>query len=384
MDKLFIKGHYYSDKSPVPALAMAGVYKALQVATGLRAAEKPQSFCYLLALIFSGVAYVISVYCIDAMAATMDLSCKSRLILAWSFALATVALPYARQVNNHIMLLAVCSALMLTAVSFTQPGGDKSWRLFAIGSLAGAGYTIDLGVGPILVIAATTFIILQTKSWRSMALVLIAAFPWFLLHHLLNFRIGGTFSPANSVAAYFEWPGCPFTAQNLTGHWTHPDAWEFICYTIAMLFGQRGFIEHNIPLYLSIPAIVYLLRRKTDGKVLVCFALSLILGTWLIYAIASDNYSGRGYSIRWLVPLLAPFYYLLAAFLKERPEYSTDLLILAAWGLVAGTLMWTTGPWVQSPIPGFWFLQAGALASWLGWRWHTQRCKVKSPKACGN
>src|SRR5437763_15183774 len=26
-DKLFIRGHYYSDKSPVPALLMAGVYQ---------------------------------------------------------------------------------------------------------------------------------------------------------------------------------------------------------------------------------------------------------------------------------------------------------------------------------------------------------------------
>ena len=112
------------------------------------------------------------------------------------------------------MLLAVFSAIMFLAVSYVQPGGNKQWRLVMIGSLAGIGYTIDLGVGPILVIGVIVFIILQTRSLESLAIVLIMAFPWFLIHHLINYRIGGgTFKPANAVADYFLWPGSPFTPQ---------------------------------------------------------------------------------------------------------------------------------------------------------------------------
>jgi hypothetical protein len=96
--------------------------------------------------------------------------------------------------------------------------------------------------------------------------------------------------------------------------------------------------------------------------------LSLIVGTWLVYAIASNNYSGSCYSIRWFVPLLAPFYGLLALFLKENPEWDGDLLILGTWGLVMSVVMWLKGPWVHAAVPGFWLFQAGALISWLGYR----------------
>jgi len=199
-------------------------------------------------------------------------------------------------------------------------------------------------------------------------LLLVMSFPWFLLHHLLNYKIGGTFKPANAVVKYSLGPGSPFTPQSLTGGWAHPDAWHFFVYTLAMFFGKRGFIGHNLPLYLCIPAVVFLLRNKIGQRSLIYFALCLVLGTWLIYSITSNNYSGASCSIRWFVPLLAPFYYLLAVFLKERPEYSTDLLILTAWGVIMGALMWIKGPWMQHMVPGFWLFQAGALFSWLLWR----------------
>src|SRR6516165_5153794 len=37
LDKLFIRGHFYSDKSPVPNLLLAGVYKLTQMYSGLKA-----------------------------------------------------------------------------------------------------------------------------------------------------------------------------------------------------------------------------------------------------------------------------------------------------------------------------------------------------------
>ncbi len=43
-DKLLIGGRYYSDKSPVPALVMAGVYQSLQRSTGLVARVEPGRF----------------------------------------------------------------------------------------------------------------------------------------------------------------------------------------------------------------------------------------------------------------------------------------------------------------------------------------------------
>jgi len=369
LDKLFIRGLYYSDKSPLPALIMAGVYKMIQVATGLKAAANPPLFCYLMALIFSGGSYVVAVFCMDGTMGVLGLSWKPRLFVVWSFALATVALPYAREVNNHIILLAVFSAIIFFATGYAQSGGSKQWRLVMIGTLMGIGYPIDLGTGPILVLCVTALIAVQTRSPDKVALALIMAFPWFLLHHLLNYKIGGVFKPANAVTEYLLWEGSPFNAGNITGGWAHKNAWDFLGYAVCLLFRpKQGFICNNIPLYLCIPAAVLLLRNKNARSPLVWCSLALIFGTWLIYAITSNNYSGACVSIRWFVPLLAPFYFLLAVFLKERPEYAIDLLILTAWGAALAVVTWSEGPWLQHVPRGFAVFTVGALASWLGWR----------------
>ncbi|MGB8352762.1 MAG: hypothetical protein WCD79_02655 [Chthoniobacteraceae bacterium] len=381
-DKLFIHGHYYSDKSPVPSLFMAGIYKIFQVFTGLTAANNPELFCYLLTLVFSGGAYVVSVWCIDAMVVNLALPCIPRLLLPYSFALATIALPYTREVNNHILLLAVFSMVMLVALKYAEACSGRliSWHLAALGSLAGIGYTIDLGVGPVLVLGVVGFLAFQTRSVKVVILALLAAFPWFLLHHALNYMIGGTFKPANAVADYFLWPGSPFNAENLTGGWAHKHVAHFFVYALAMLFGKKGFIGHNLALYISIPAIVFFARNKMKDAALIYSALGMIAGTWLIYSATSNNYSGVCCSIRWFVPLLAPFYYLLAVFLKQRPGYSIDLLILFVWGLLMGILMWVKGPWMQHMVPGYWFIEAAALISWLTYRFRIQ--KKMPPISC--
>src|SRR5438552_7222779 len=112
-DKLLIHGHYYSDKSPVPALLMASIYQAWKWFTGATARQRPDSFCYWMALTSSGLAYAIAVYCIYQLGGLLRLHLSLRLAFTASFGLATVALPYARHVNSHILLLAVASALFL-------------------------------------------------------------------------------------------------------------------------------------------------------------------------------------------------------------------------------------------------------------------------------
>jgi hypothetical protein len=370
-DKLYIRGHYYSDKSPLPALAMAGVYKALQLATGLTAAKNPALFCYLMTLIFSGGSYIISVLCIDRLAAKCGLEKSSRWLVTASFALASVALPYAREVNNHILLLAVFSLIFLAMFEFVENGGEKKFALLLslIGTLIGIGYTIDLGTGPVLVLCTAGFLFCRTRSVKTLAVMLLCAFPWFLAHHWFNYMLGGTFKPANSVPEYFLWPGSPFNAQNLTGGWAHKNVWHFLFYAVDMMAGKKGFLGCNLPLYLAIVGAIVLLRKKVREAALLPFSIALILGTWLLYAATSNNYSGLACSVRWFVPLLAPFYCILIALLKKFPQYETDMLILTAWALPMGALMWLRGPWMKHMVPGYWFFVAAALASWIGWRY---------------
>lgn len=367
-DKLLIRGHFYSDKSPVPALLMAGLYQALQWGTGLRARERPDRFCYWMTLGSAGLAYVVAVWSIFQLGQPLRLPLSLRTALTASFGLATVALTYTRHVNNHILLLGVAAALVLGLARLaeaTRAGQKPRLRLLGLGMLAGLGYTIDLGAGPVLLVCTLAMVAYRCKGLRPVMVFVLAALPWLAVHHAINYVVGGTFRPASALPEYLQWPGSPFTSQNMTGIWNHRNVWHFLVYAAALLFGKRGFFGHSLPSFLMLPGIVALLRRRTPELPEILWAVSWCSGTWLLYATMSTNYSGVAASVRWFVPLLAPAYYLLAVFLREHPGYRKDFLVLSGWGILVAGLMWWKGPWMKRMVPLFWPLQAAALLSWI-------------------
>jgi hypothetical protein len=365
-DKLYVQGHYYSDKSAVPAVLMAGVYQVWQWLTGATARSHPHEFCWLMTLASSGMGYCLSVLGVFILGQRLGLGYRGNLLFTASFALSTVALPYARQVNSHILLLAVTSWLAVQGVEFAQDTGQAvRWnRLIWIGFLAGLGYTLDLGTGPVLFLATALLVVWCCRRASSAALFLLAALPWLVLHHGLNYRIGGSWRPANSIAEYLNWPGSPFSTANMTGGWAHANLGSLLRYAASMLFGKRGFIGHNVPLYLVFPA-AWMLLRGWQKRPEVLWALACCGGTWLLYAVASNNSSGQCLSIRWFLPLLAPGFLLVGTLLREEPRYWTQFAALSAWGFILFLGM-GDGPWIAHMVPGYWFIQVGALATMAG------------------
>jgi hypothetical protein len=364
-DKLYINGHFYSDKSPVPAVLMTGAAWVWEWATGNTVRDDPAGFCLMMTLAFSGVPYVLAVLAVYRLSLCVGLRLSLALTVTASFALATTALPYARHVNNHILLLAVTATLAAEIAAATRPttGHPPAFHGGFIGCLAGLGYTIDLGAGPVLLLSTALFVATR-RRWVYLVSFAAAALPWLLLHHALNYAVGGCWRPANALAEYFRWPGSPFNAGNLTGGWPHSTLGGLFVYAAALLLGKRGFVGHNLPLFLLVPLAW---RWWQDGRWRrpgVLWALMTCGGTWVVYAANSNNSSGQCLSIRWFVPLLAPAYYMLALGVRASRAARTQLLLLSAWGVLLGALM-GEGPWSKHMVPGFWPLQAVALLTWM-------------------
>lgn len=376
LDKLYIEGHFYSDKPPVLSVLLAGVYQLWQWLGGPTARERPDLFCYLMTVFSSGIGYVLALVCTYRTCALLGLPFRARLLLAASLALSTFALTYTRHVNSHVLLLGVTSALMMIVVSLTN--GVTFRRLLILGTLGGFAYALDLGIGPVLLLCLAALVLYRRPSLTTLAVLSLAVVPWLAAHHGLNYAIGGTFKPANAYAEYHEWPGCPFEAKDLTGGWNH-SAEHFIVYSAALLFGKRGFVGHNLPVFLSMVAVGVLLRRRSKEMPELLFALALSAGTWLMYAAFSTNYSGACCSIRWFVPLLSPAFYFLAVLLRDYPTYRWDFAVLSIWGAILGAIMWWHGPWILHMVPLFWPVQACALFSW--WvvrRWRHQADSIEA------
>jgi hypothetical protein len=352
---------------------LAVLYQCLQSWCGLHIRQQPALFCYFITLASSGVAYVVAVASVYRLGKILRLALSTCLLLTASFALATVAVVYTRHVNNHLLLLGVSAAMMvqLTRLAGEARNGCVPWRRWLlVGTLAGVCYSIDLGAGPGLLFCCAFLVAWRSRSVTALALFALAAAPWLALHHAVNFAVGGTLGPANAVADYFLWDGCPFQGKTMTGTWHHDGLGAFAVYALDLLFGKQGFIGHNMPLFLVLVAPVLLLRRRLgEWPELLC-ALVWCGGTWLVYAATSTNFSGANCSVRWFVPLLAPAYFVLAVLLRDRPQYGADVVLLSGWGALLMGIAWCAGPWTPNMVPGLWPIQATALASWavLAWR----------------
>ncbi len=370
-DKLFINGHFYSDKSPVPALLLAGEYAVLRAVTGWTARTHPDHFCWWLTLGSVGLAYVVAVGSMDRLGRSLRLGPALHLTMTATFALTTIALTYARQVNNHVLLLAVTATLL---AELMRCRAEKvSWgRWLSIGTWAGLAYTIDLGAGPVIALGAAGMAAYRGR-FRGLAVFAVAALPWLLLHHGLNYAIGGTLGPANAYLPYLLWPGSPFTAANSTGGWQHPSMLVFVLYAVDLLVGKKGFLTYNLALYLAVPGVVRLLWRRTRELPELLLCVFWCAGVWLLYSAASTNASGACCSVRWFVPLLAPGYFILAVLLREIPEYRRDFAVLSAWAAGMSALLWLRGPWALHILSTWWAFLAGAGMSWAVVRWRSQR-----------
>jgi hypothetical protein len=370
-DKLFIDGRYYSDKSPVPAFYLAGIYR-LGRALGLpSAAERPDLFCLLMTLASSGLAYVAAVLCLFSIARRIGLEQRWSVTVTVFFMTGTIALPYAQYVNNHILLLAVAMAVFRLML-FGDAEGWTRPRALALGTLAGIAYTIDLGAGPPLCVLVCA--LSPRRFW-----LIAAAAPWVVFHHIVNYQIGGSLAPANANPAFFQWPGSPFNEQNMTGAWKHPNPFKAIVYSLDMLFGKKGFFGHNLILLGAQIGWPLLLRRYYPERRVVLIGLVWSVGVWLLYSATSNNLSGGCCSVRWFVPLLAPGLVALCVLLRDHSKLRQDVLIVGSGGMLLGLGMAIRGPWFQRVMPFYWFIYFGTLSIWLASRWSVRSQTRSSP-----
>ena len=394
MDKLYARNGFYSDKPYVPSVLLAGFYQVLQWTCNLHARQDPKTFCYVMNLASAGLAYVVATWCVLRLGQLAELSQRWQVLLTASFALSTLTLPYSQSLNSHVLLLAVALGLFVRWTGWRA--SDAAWRhCLLFGFLAGFGYAIEQGIGQLL--WGWTFLLIAFRYRRLTPLFwfLLASLPWLLAHHTINYHIGGTFKPANSLPELFRYPKgyppSPFTEDDLTGSWRHESLSQLLLYAGGTWISHRGFLLYNLTVALG---LVGLLRLSYLGKIpgsMTAYVLAWGGSTWGLYALFSTNYSGHCLSVRWFLPLLAPTYWVLAKLLKEGGVWRVDFLILSIWGAIVSVAGAWVGPWeilptlVTIPVSNAttsWLrcpdegcpinlahvAGVGAILSWLAWR----------------
>jgi hypothetical protein len=349
---------------------MAAAYEPCRWLGAPAPSARPDVFCWVLTILASGGSFAVAVGCLWAVGTRVGLSPGLRLAWLGTFALGTVALTYTQHVNNHIMHLALLAGVCALFARAAATGWGAREAL-TLGALAGLGFNLDFGSGPLLVAALGGYLLWRTRRAAPVLLFALAAAPWVAAGAGINYAIGGVLKPMNMVPEYSQWPGCPFDARNLTGFVRYGPL-DQARYLYCMLFGSPGFFTHNLPLLLALTAGARALRRPFAGRAELIALLGWCAATWLLYGFLSNNYSGKNVSVRWFVPFRAPGFWLLAVVLRDRPGARPPFAVLSVFGVVLGALMWRVGPWSMRMVPLLWPLVGAALVAWAVTAWRAR------------
>ena len=316
-DKLYIGGHYYSDKPAVVTVLMAAAYWPLMW-LGAPAPGRPPGHLLSASWQSSRARRVTprpSAACGPSGGAS---ALAPRVRLGWlaAFAFATVAPAYTRQVNNHIMQLAVLAGMCALLARAAATGGIGGATAAGLGHAGRAGLQPGSGKRPASRGGRGTAGDLARPPGRAGAGVHArgaAVGGGRNVGELLHRRRAEADEHGAGIQPVAGVPVQPPT--NMTGFSRYGPV-DQVRYCYCLLFGTPGFVTHNLPLWLAAAAGWGVLRKPFAGRAELLAALAWCAATWLLYGLLSNNYSGKCVSIRWFVPFLAPGFWLLAVVLR--------------------------------------------------------------------
>jgi hypothetical protein len=369
-DKVFIDGHFYSDKTPVLSVAAAGAYAMLHNIFGLTldpaicVPDEDPAACraltptgtrftafYWLTLIFIGGSASLLVVLFWRAMLQAGAGGLLATALAVALGLASPLAPYSIVFAGHVpaalclfaalMLLIVPSGVEALAGSRLRVAADpakasiptrprSSWALVGAGFLISLSANIDLTLA--IFIAAFGVWILFTR-WRGvLPYVLGAAIP-FAISAAINYWAAGTIVPLYFDPKAYDFVG---TVLNTTvGGTSGFYSLEFgLRYTYDMFVGQRGLFSFTPMLIFAFSGMLVAFRqRRQRGLIAAVFGGSLVFAAYLI--LRTDNFGGLAWGVRWFVPLVPLWWYFVYdAYCVLRRGRWVGVGLMLFWGAV--------------------------------------------------
>lgn len=369
LDRVFLNGHYYSDKMPLLAGVGAAFYAPLR-ALGLRLTSDCQTrgggcAYYWLTLILSGTPAALMVGASFLWGRSLGATTLTALLGTIVLALGTEILPYSLVLNHHIPAAAgLFGALVLLT---TQAPKNARW-LAGVGFLSAFAVMSDplagFGALALIAIAAARF---GRQAWY----VAAGALPPVLTTLWLDAQITGTLIPAYwSVGGYIDWQGGSALGPAATGQ---PD--DLAQYAFKMFVGAQGLFAYNPILGFGIAGVIRASVRNSRGLRVEASAIgtaALLMGLYL--ATRTGNLGGVAYGERYFVnaiPLVMAFVYFAPPFFPTRARQLFGALFAVALAIsLFSSYQGTRNPWafVQPPFHLTRNPQTGAL----GARWNVR------------
>lgn len=354
IDRVFIDGHFYSDKLATVTLLGAAAYWPLH-AVGVRLGTGWSLGYFLITLLVVKSLWLLGILAFYRTLRLTRLEEAGRLWLTAALGFGSLYFTWSATFNSHEVaasLIAIGFWLLVTEAHVDT--GPRPGRLLAAGTCLGLAASCD----PTLLAATAAFLgyvvsdaRLRSTWWAFVIGSIVALLPAFWV----NVLISGSPIPVQLVPAYFDYPGSPWSADlQLTGEAVNR-GWPLVTYAAGMLLGSRGFLLYNPLLLLALPLLA---REAFGGRQFTREARAVVVSSLAVvayYVLFSVNYGGWSYSIRWFVPLLPLWLFFLHPFLvgwgRRRQVVFGGLLAVSVVIAAIGVLNpWSALDGTQQPI----------------------------------
>ncbi len=300
-DKVFIDGHFYSEKPPLPSILGAIVYFPLYH-LGLKLHGGRSLSYYFITLLTVSLLWLLGTLAFFRSMEFTGLDAERRMLAAIALGLGTVYLSWSTTFNNHEIaasFLAIGFSFLLKAKYENNANRDLALAGTFL-SLAGAA---DMPTGIFFVVFLAD--VLRDSSLRHRVLFYVLPLLVTVLPTLaINYSIHRNFMPVQIYRSYFEYPGSPWIGSDeLSGMITNDPAFS-AKYAFMTLFGPKGFLIYNPLLFIAAWGVIAAIRKQDRffwEAILITGGSAVFL---LYYWSTTDNFAGWSYSIRWFVPLL--------------------------------------------------------------------------------
>jgi len=350
-DRVFINGHFYSDKLPGPAVLGAAVYLPLYHA-GLRLHPGWSVAYYLITLLTVKLLWVLGIVALFLSLRFTGLSERQRLLASLALGIGSLYFTWSTTFNSHELAAAFLGIGFYFLLQARFEGRVKR-NLLVAGLCLSAAATADVPTG--IFYALFLLYVLGHPQLRSGTISYLLALAVTLPPTLaLTYSIHHSFMPLQLVDAYFQYPGSPWgdnsdDAERLSGIHLNHGAFA-LSYGVLALIGPRGFLLYNPVLWIAVWELIRAAGRRGPfhSEAWVVGAGSVVLVAY--YLLFTSNYGGASYSIRWFVPVLPLVFFFLYRFLEsggpQRARGFRALLLLSAGIACVGAL----DPWSHEDL----------------------------------
>jgi hypothetical protein len=386
-DKIFVNGHFYSDKTPILSVAAAGAYAILHGVFGLTldpafclpdddpmacrafgGGEPRLTALYWLTVLFMGVPSALIIYLFRREMIVRETGGVMATGLAVLLGIASPIAPYSTVFSGHIPA-ALC--LFAGFVLLTRPANRA--RFFWAGALIGLAANIDFLL-TLLVVAFGVWVLAERRSF--LAVFVAGALIPYAVTSAINYVAVGSIVPVYLDPKAYDYPGAVLhkTAGGTDGFYSL----EFgLRYLYDMFVGRRGVFAFTPLLLYALggmwiaardlpPALAPLATcprafgagvaakrrgsargspqggeddRSMRGLTLAALGGSLAFAAYLI--VRTDNFGGLAWGTRWFVPLVPMLWFYLPFVLERRHGRAwwavfAAAVILSVWSVPMG------------------------------------------------